>query len=272
MNNKGMIGKCLMLIGVLMIAAGSIMLTMDKDKYFKDDKKEVANVDTAEPDVPDKPDDPGSLSDPSLVSTRCSGVFEKDGSILRLYPKDSKVSISLDSNISSISSDELVNDDLIVLNIDGELSIKCEEDKAVVTYGENEITGDYKKIGEYPKEEYFRDNYGDPTYLDGEYNLQFANDSTVINMFRKDSQIIHVDIEYSSGDNSVGYVSDFAIQSDGSMVSEMFDEKVILILSDEKLTIQVNSPDSNSANLVLNGEYNKTKTLSIDDIINDIKV
>ena len=273
MKNKGMIGKCLILIGVLMIAAGSVLFAMDKDKYFKDDKKGDSNSGNVKPDTPDKPDNPGNPSNPSNVGTRCSGIFEKEGAILKLYPRGEFVALSLDSDISSFSSsDGTVNDDLIVLDFSEQLSIKCEDDKAIVTYGESEISGDYNKISEYTKEEFFRDNYGDPSYLDGKYNFQFGNDATVINMFKNDSQNVYADIKYSSGSNILGYTSDFTIQSDGSMISRIFDEEVTLILSDEKLIIQVKSSNPDSSYLVLNGEYNKIKTLSMDDIINNISI
>ena len=91
-------------------------------------------------------------------------------------------------------------------------------------------------------------------------------------MFKNDSQNVYADIKYSSGSNILEYTSDFTIQSDGSMISRIFDEEVTLILSDEKLIIQVKSSNPDSSYLVLNGEYNKIKTLSMDDIINNISI
>ncbi len=259
MKDKKMIAKCLILVGIILIAAGSVMFAMDKDKYFKTDKKNDSSNNTTK------------SIETSIGEIKYSGVYEKDGSLLKLYQLGDKVSVNLESEFISHDSINSLSDNTLVC--DNVLTIKYELGKVIVTYENNdEVSGDYNIVGDYSKEDFFVDNYGDPSYLDGKYNIEYGNDNTKILMFRIDESNVRIDMSSTLSDNLSPYSSNFAIQSDGSLVSRTSDDEIVVTINGDKINVKVNTENTESSNLIFNGDYNKVRVLSIDDIISEIQI
>ncbi len=259
MNNKGMIGKCLMLVGIVLVAAGCIMFALDKDKYFSSEDKS-GNSDN------NKPSDGGGNSNTSV--SVYSGVFEKDGALLKLFQNYDIFFISYSSDFTSIYSNGKIVDD-VLKPVDGNYSIKYDNERVIITSTDDEeMSGTYSKVGDYKKEEFFSDVYGDASYLDGTYNVQFGDGNSTINMYRVNESSVYVEMLFPS----LRYSSDFSIKEDGTLenVSELLGARVVITMKDSSITISVDTDDPESVYLSMNGDYDKVKVLSIDDIINEI--
>ena len=125
--------------------------------------------------------------------------------------------------------------------------------------------GLYKKTAEYSPEDYFKDNYGDPSYLTTQYNGIYKLGKIEMFMYQTDKNEISVKINGSSEETIVFYGRDFEIKEDGTIVEK-------LIFEDDEIdsTIKLTEKGfefTSKEYPELNGTYVKEKDITIKDVI-----
>ena len=262
MKNKTMLAKGLILLGLVLIIAGGALFVTDKDKYFKDEKKSEEKTPTEEP----KEASGGNLEG------NYSGIYEKDGIMVKLFEMNNDVFFDIQSDEVSLSSKGELQNKQVEVDLFGTITIKFEDNKLVISYeADDKIAGEYSKRDEYTKEDFYMENYGDAQFLNGKYNAEYQKDTATVKMYQVNENTVYVEITDSNMDSMVSYAADFTLEGENTLKSELFDSNVTITLVDEKITVEAASTDENSNIAQINGEYEKTKNLTIDDIITEIE-
>ena len=257
-----MLAKGLILLGLVLIIAGGALFVTDKDKYFKDEKKSEQNSQTEEPKeaITDK------------IEGNYNGIYEKDGTMVKIFEMNNEIFFDIQSDEVSLSSKGELHNHQVEVDLFGTITIKFDVDKIIINYEtDDKISGEYLRSDGYTKEDYYMEKFGDPQLLNGKYNARYQKDTAVIKMYQVNENTVYVEINDSNMDSMVSYASDFNIETENVLKSELFESNITITLTDEKLTVEATSTDENSNIAQINGEYTKEKELTIEDIITEIE-
>ena len=243
------------ILGLVLVAViGAVVFFLLTNK----DKEENKDADKKPEEQENKP----------TVDLNWNGVYENEHGTISLYE------INNDELIYQLVIDDTYMDGTAY--IDGNTA----EDKIFDTYtfvlngntlefttdDEQFISGTFTKVKDYTKEDYYTDNIGDASYLETGINGVYENNGITITVYqtKDDHATIIIAKAYSVYNVDADVVNGAILYQD-----EFFDDinSISASIADDTLVITASSTDVESLLNEVSGTYTRTKTLTIDDII-----
>lgn len=199
-----------------------------------------------------------------------SGTYTNDKGTLEIYQIDESTIAFLINVSNSVSSGRAT-----VLNKTNTAEEKnfdkynfvLEENKInFSTDSKNFENGIFTKTKEYTKEDYFKSNYGDPTYLNSKINGIFKNGDTTIKIYQTSASQARMMISkgFSLYSTPINIKNNELVTTDNSFNGV---EKIKIAIDDNSITVTSSSTDENGLLNKVNGTYQKNSPYTIDDII-----
>ena len=125
--------------------------------------------------------------------------------------------------------------------------------------------GLFKKTGEYTVEDYYKDNYGDPAYLNTQFNGIYKLDGIEMFMYQPEEKEVKVEVRGTTANTALLYGINFEIKEDGSLVEKIIfeDDTIDATLKVTETGVEFSSKEYPD----LNGTYVKEKNITAKDII-----
>lgn len=197
-----------------------------------------------------------------------SGVYKNNNNIvITLYELENKTvhfTINKEDELSASNSegDAKISGDTAKGDIFNHYTFVVKENGIeFTTSDENYDSGLYTKTGEYTKNEYYRDKYGDASLINSEYNGQYELDGATIYMYQSEKDKVRVVAEKGLSSSDLPY----DINDDKTLHATIFDDEYTIKLEENSLIFTTIKGDK-----TFDGTYKKTKTLTMDDIIKNI--
>ena len=195
-----------------------------------------------------------------------TGIYQLDNTIIKIYQYDDNklyywitTESSNTSNIGIIEKDHATGH-----NFENTYTFSL-VDKNLKMDINGTSTEIYQRISDYSKEYFYSDKYGEAIYINSKYNGDYSFDDNKIYVYQKNNSEVRIYMVFGSDSIDLNY----EIKEDGSLYAEILNDKVTVTFNGNNMiydSISVNSPAYK-----YKGTYTKVKTLTIDDIINNIE-
>lgn len=199
-----------------------------------------------------------------------NGIYENGEDVVYVYQL-SENEISFDANINEgyISGTAKIKGNVASGEIFETYTLELKNKKLVFSSSDSEIeSAVYTRVKDYSKDDYYKNNYGDPKYLESEFNGVFEKDSTTITIYQLEEDRVEMVIV-----DGISYYSTALEIKDDQLFheSEFFDEisKINAYIEDGKLNLTSSSTDKSDVLNRISGVYSKVKDYTMDDIINN---
>ena len=259
--------KTLLIILVIIIVLGVVAALVVPSML---DKKE-------EPKQEQKKEEPKQTVD---YSKDFQGSYTLNGAKIDIYPiSGGRIFYSLVlANNSGLFQGFMQTDANKVAkdnNIELTLKDNAIELKSLNADYENIVSGTYAKTGDYTAEDVYKEMFGYPQYLTSKYNGLYKNGTVELYMYQTEANKVEVEIVSKSASSMIGWSSSFIIQTDGTLKQELlFDDDVAsnLTINGDNIIFEYRSNDQSDvdSHSKLNGTYVKEKTLTVEDILNNL--
>lgn len=147
--------------------------------------------------------------------------------------------------------------------LSGQIKYEDIEDNETIIFDKNK---------EYALKEYYSDFYGDANYLTTQFNGEFKNDNTTIKIFQIDEAEVRFEMTSINGGSVLtsSYVMEIK-NNELTYESDSFGDikKTNIKFVGDKLIFNFTSTDVENKMNELSGEYSKTKSYTMNDIINE---
>ena len=249
-NKKGNGG--IIIAVVLLILAIAFVVLMPYLPFFSDSKKPENNTNTNTNTTPQ----------PAVATAKdYEGVYESETKKLYLYNTGkNQLALNIDGDYIYSRDVEVINGKITIQGYEDNATIVLSEDKKSITIsGENaNITGEYKKVSAYTKEQYFNDYFGDMEYLNSKYNGKYTLEKATLMMYQSDKETVRVFInkEEASSDTA------FKIEADGSLREEFLDDVYTIKFGENSVIFETVKGEKK-----FDGTYIYAGVITIDDII-----
>lgn len=190
-----------------------------------------------------------------------SGVYSIEDSTIKIYQVDNekaKFFISTNSN-DFVEGSAKIGTDSMVGEIFNQYTFVIKDNGIEFsTTDENLSQGFYARTGDYTKEDYYRDEYGDINLINSIYNGKYELDGATIYIYQSGEKETHVIAQKSISSLDIP----FEIQSEQTLHGTIFDDEYTITLNGGELTFTTVKGDK-----TFDGTYKRTAVLTIDDII-----
>ena len=208
--------------------------------------------------------------DESFNEINWNGVYENERGIIYIYKLNDE-EISFNAQIDgtyyqgtadikgNIAEGEIFNTYTFKLN---GVNLEFSSDDTDVK------SGVFVKTKNYTKEDYYKENYGDPKYLETVFNGVFEKDGTTISIYQTNEDTVSMRI--LSGMSLYG--RNLSINGNELVYeNEVFGEisKINITVTENELNIVSSSTDEDSLLNKVSGTYPKTKNYTLDDVLNN---
>ena len=194
-----------------------------------------------------------------------NGVYKLDNATLKLYAvSDSSVAYSCTSGFSSASgSFDYADGKLNYSFFDDVYSAHLDDNKNLVLESTSDImkSGTYTKSSDYSEDDYYKDNYGNLSLLDNEFNGKYTLNSDYINAYQPKEGYVKVSGLLGESGNI-----EFDLEKDGDKyVTELFDDYYELTFNGDSLHVVVKENGS----VTYDNTLTRTGKLTKKDIISN---
>ena len=268
-NNGGIIA---IVIIIVLIGIGAFLI-LKKDNEPVDNKKtetkEESKKEENKKEEISKPKDEENKKEEPIIEKVWSGIYTSDNSTLKIYQVDSKeIRYDIDGDYF-VSGHATINGNKATGKIFSTYSFELNDKTISFTTDDEDIQNTtFIKTNEYSKEDYYKDNLGDPKLVSSNFNGIFENNGTKIKIYQKSEKeasiLINSDDSYFSRDIEI---KDNKLVLNDTFIDDV--ETMEATITNGVLTIEGSSTDKDSILNKIKGSYNKTKVYSIDDIIKD---
>lgn len=201
----------------------------------------------------------------AVETAKYSGIFANDTNKIKLYElADNKVYFNIVSQngVSEGYADK--NGETIVGEIFNKYTFVIKENGIeFTTTDENLVQGLYAKEGDYTKEAFYLDKYGDYNLINSQYNGKFELEGATIFMYQSEEKKVRVVIEKGLSSSDISY----DIMDDATLHGTIFEEEYSIKLEGDSLVFTTIKGDK-----TFDGTYKKIVTLTMDDILANINV
>lgn len=258
--------KLPIIIGILLvviIAAVAVFLLMkknDKKEEKKEPEKQENNTNTNQ-----------NTNTNTNITISWSGTYENsDGTITIYQYSNEKLYYGVSLNSGSAFGSAEISGNKAEGKIFDTYTFTLEGTQIQFTTTDEDLkAGTFTKKGDYSKEDYYKDNFGDPSYLNTNVNGIFQNGDITIKIYQTSETAAMITITASS---SI-YSTPITINN-GSLVldKESFGEteKINITISSDSITVVASSSDTSKILNKISGSYKKVKPYTIDDILADV--
>lgn len=267
-NNGGIIAIVIAFIALLSVGA---FLLFKKDNEPTNNKKtetkeENKKEETNKPEEDKKEDD--KKEEPSIEKV-WSGIYSNDNSTLKIYQVDSnEIRFDIEGD-SYISGSATINGNKATGEIFSTYSFELNDKTISFTTDDEDIANaTFTKTNDYSKEDFYKDNIGDPTLVSSNINGIFENNGITIKIY----QISETEASILINSDNSYFSRDIEIKDNKLILNDTFLDDVETMeatITNGVLTIEGSSTDKDSILNKIKGSYNKTKVYSIDDIIKE---
>ena len=244
------------ILGLVLVAViGAVVFFLLTNK----DKEENKEADKKPEEQENKP----------TVELNWSGVYENEHGTIKLYQTaDDELNYDMVIDETFINGTADIDGNTAEGEIFETYTFVLDGDSLEFTTTAEEITnGTFTKVKDYTKEDYYTDNIGDASYLETGINGVYENNGITITVYQiaNDEAIITIEKEYSVFQRNVPVDNGAILYLD-----EFLDDNESITASFENDTLEMvcSSTELDSLLNEASGTYTKTKTLTIDDIIN----
>lgn len=199
-----------------------------------------------------------------------NGIYENGEDVVYVFQL-SENEISFDANINQgyISGTAKIKGNVATGEIFETYTLELKNGKLVFSSSDSEIeSATYTRVKDYSKDDYYKNNYGDPKYLESEFNGVFEKDSTTITIYQLEEDRVEMVIV-----DGISYYSTALEIKDDQLFheSEFFGEfsKINAYMEDGKLNITASSTDKSDVLNRISGVYSKVKDYTMDDIMKE---
>lgn len=255
-NNKKVSPVLILLVSILVLAVcGFCVWKFVLDKSNTNNSNGNNTNTTPSP----KPEETNALE-------KYNGVYESEFGTIKLYASNNKTLmftfVGVEDNIVS-GWFERDGNEIKSEIMDEIITVKLESNNIIIESNTDEVkSGTYTKIAEYTLDEYYAETYGDPKFLETNYNGKYTNGSEYIYVYQsEDDEVI---ISGLLTDNLINM--DLEIINEGYAKTDLFDETYEITLEDETLTLTV----TENGETTYENTFKREKTLTKKDIIENI--
>ena len=199
-----------------------------------------------------------------------SGIYTNGNDSVKIYQIDkNKMYFDINTEESRVYTTATIDGNTAKGKIYAIYTFKLVGEKLKVeTTDEYMLDATYTRTGDYTKEDIYRDNYGEPEYLDSKINGVFYSEKrdctiTIYQISEKEAYL-HIKV----GEND--YIKTVTVV-DGTIdfYEELADKTITIYITfeDDILELKVKDTDRSSFLKRINGKYDKTKSLTMEDII-----
>lgn len=240
----------------------------------KDDEK-VENTDekkeeTTKPTTPTtKPTTPTTPPSTNTTTNTWNGVYTLNGTdikIFQIYDDEIEYNITGPDGTSQsyakingkTAKDEMFGEEYI-FTLNGNKLEYSDTEK----YFPN---GTYTKKSDYTSKDYYKDNIGDPTYINSDISGEYKLNDVIITIIQTEKDKVRFSIKKDSSTYSMtGELKNFIIDFKKTMFDDTDTIKFEFINGTIKIT--ASSTDKDSILNKINGTYKKSKKLTIEEVI-----
>ena len=190
------------------------------------------------------------------------GVYEQGDVKIKVYLEGDTFVYKVESpNITTRGESELEKNVIKLDNVSENSTFTFKSGKAdLKTDYEFIKSGKYTRTGDYAKEDYYNDFYGEKAYLTSELNGIYVKDNLKIYVYQTNEGTIRMFYDLN------GNTSDLEIyREEEKFALDFFEDVYNIKFESGKMIIDLKT--DNEENKVLNGTYTKESTLTIDQII-----
>lgn len=228
----------------------------------------LINKDESETKPEDK--EPQKQENNPVVQVAWNGIYENESGKIILYKLvDNKLSFSLDIDDYSSNGTAEINGNSAEGEIFDTYTFVLNGDSLEFTTTDPEANGGtFTKTKDYTKEDYYTDNIGNVNYLENGLNGVFESNDVSITIYQTKEDRANLLIVKGSS----SYQREVDIVNGRISYEDEFFEDIDSIsasITEDTLTITASSTDSESLLNKVSGTYTRTKTLAIDDILNE---
>jgi len=253
----------IVLIGIILIAVITIvafLLLNNSDKKESPKRKESnTNMNT-------------NSNTNSNIKTNWSGIYENNEGTITIYQiNEELLHFDLALNGGNASGSANISENVAEGKIFSTYTFTWNNWKIEFTTNDEDLkAGYFTKKEDYSKEQYYKDNYGDPSYLNSSINGVFKKDDSTITIYQtKESQAeILISQKFSVYSMSIPIVNG-ALSIEQESFGDI--EKINITFTNDSITVTASSSDTDSLLNRINGSYKKEKSYTMDDILSENK-
>jgi len=255
---KNKTGLIIIIIAILCLVGGALYLFFGTDMFKKKE----------EPKEDKKEEEKETFE---LGKSELNGVYEKDGITIKLF-EVAKNSVYFDYEVEGLGVSlplKLRNGKATGDIFDDTYTVVIKDKEIELTSNSEEVEkGTYTKTKTYTKEDFYKDQIGDPELLNSEYNGIYDKDGTKLYMYQTEEDTVYIDVSIIENGSWTGFGKYYEIQEDGSLKEDLvFEDDEVeseLTLEDNTVTLKIFDEENYGK---LNGTYTKNGTVSIDYLI-----
>ncbi len=199
-----------------------------------------------------------------------NGIYQSGTTTLKVYAiRDDYILFDLNSTSTGVQGYAEYGDDKISGTVFIMYTFELYNEGIGLETDNEEITErTFKKMKDYTINDYYADYYGDEAYLDSDYNGLFKSDKCEFYSYQADKEKVFYEAVCSK-DTADEYGYGGYLELDGSKPLEdsFFEEKKTFDFNGDSLTIVA----TGESNQQLSGTYQRTKKLTIQEIIDHIQ-
>lgn len=190
-----------------------------------------------------------------------NAVFELDenNSITSFKKNKTDIVIKINTKATRATFNTTIEDNKIVVTF-GEEEVKLEYTEEGLKVSENNVfeSGLYKKAKDYIIEEFYSDSFGNIEYVESNLNYVYRNGDNTIYLYEKEADVIRLTCKYKDR------LLDLELTKNGDYYStEIFDKHYRIDIIDKGIKLSLDGDSSTD----LNGDYTKDKKLKMDEIV-----
>ena len=194
----------------------------------------------------------GTFNDNNTKNT-CGGIYQNNSIIVKICEINNK----LYYNINDISSGVINKSSTSFQN--EEYTFNINNDELTITNSAS-YNGEYTKKSNYSLNEFYNDNYGNTKYLNSKYNGIYKLNDSKIYLYQVNETEARL-VLTNSTDNL------YEIRDDESLYYRLGNEDYIITINGNELIYKTVIDGSITEN-----KYSKEKTITINDIINNLDI